>query len=983
MPLKLPWFILFLICFGTVYSQKIIEGQVFDENNQTLPGAVIRILNTTKGTIANENGVFSIEAGIGATLEISYTGFEIQLLTVPDERFIKIQLIALNQKLDEVVVVGYGTARKKDLTGSSTNIKGSDLANIPALTATQAIQGKAAGVQVINNGAPGSAPTVRIRGTGSILGGVEPLYVVDGVLTGDIRNINNSDILSIDILKDASSTAIYGVRAANGVVVITTKSGKKNSLEINYQVQGGVRLVSNKVEMAKSNLYAIYSNEAAGAFEIIESDISAKTDWLNEITRPAMSHQHHLSVHGGGDKNKFFIGAGYLKEEGLLMGSDYERINLRINNQVELSNKIKIGNTLTLSRFLTNNKPISVFTQAYLASPIYPAKLNDQSFGFTDKSNVGNPLATLAYTHDKSWGARILGSLFGEYSILESLKFNTSFGLDAAHNTGQIYTPVYRVNGVQKNERSSLSILKTDLYNWVWDNYVSYIPTLNNIHFLKFTVGHSAERFDGKFVSGLKKDIPPQEQYWSFDYGDPNSIESKFGNDGQYGSRESYFGRINYTFDEKYLLNASLRRDGASKFAARNRWGWFPAIGLGWQLSREDFFKNTLAVVNELKLRISYGLNGNDNINPSQFATQFQGGLLAPFGDQLQPGTIPVDIIDPDLKWEVAKEFDFGIEGLAFDRRLNFEIDLYNKLVNDALYIVKLPATTGDDEYLTNAATIRNKGIEISIGWTPKNKHRFTNIIQANITFNSNKVENIGLGQALSDGSLNNGWLATQTLAGYEIGSFYVFKTDGLFQTQTEVDSYPHLIGTQPGDFKILDVNGDGVIDAKDRIHEDSYQPKVYFGISNNLSWKNWNLNIDIYGNLGNKVFNGKKTQRSLGSNFNMEYDEANKRWQASNPTNEYPRASNRRSEPLDYYLESGSFIRLNNVSLSYTFKKQDFLKIKTKNLRVFLTAQNAFTWKKYTGFTAELPGKPLNSGIELNAYPTNAVYMMGIQVGF
>ncbi|MDQ3141417.1 MAG: TonB-dependent receptor [Bacteroidota bacterium] len=977
------WILLLLISCGTLYSQESIQGQVFDEKNQTLPGAVIRLLGTDQGTITDNQGLFRIVAEPGANLEISFMGFESQVIAIINKDFIRIVLKESNQRLDEVVVVGYGSARKKDLTGSSVSIKGADIANIPALTATQAIQGKAAGVQIINNGAPGSAPIVRIRGTGSILGGAEPLYVVDGVLTGDIRNINNSDILSIDILKDASSTAIYGVRAANGVIVITTKSGQKNALEIDYQVQAGVRLLSNKVEMAKSNLYATYNNDATGAFEITESDITAKTDWLDEVTRPAISHQHHLSFNGGGDNNKYYVGAGYLKEEGLLLGNDYERMNLRINNQIDLSSKIKIGNTLTLSRFVSNNKPFSVFTQAYLASPIYPAKIDDQTYGYTDKSNIGNPLATLDYTNDKSWGTRLQGSLYGEYSILESLKFNTSLGLDAAYNTGRIYTPIYMVNGVQKNERSNLSILKTDLYNWVWDNYVSFVPKINNIHFLKLTAGHSAERFDGKFVSGSKKDVPPQEQYWSFDYGDPNSIQANFGNDGQYGSRESYFGRMNYSFDEKYLLNASIRRDGASKFSKKNRWGWFPSAGIGWQISREDFFKNSVSIINDLKLRISYGLNGNDNINPSQFVTQFQGGLSAPFGDQLHPGTIPVDIIDPELKWEVAKELDFGIECSALERRLNFEIDLYNKQVKDALYIVKLPATTGDDEYLTNAATIRNKGIELSLRWTPNKPHNFLNVIQANVTFNSNKVEDIGLGQALSDGSLNNGWLSTQTLAGHEIGAFYVFKTDGIFQTQDEVDNYPHLIGSQPGDFKILDVNGDGVIDAKDRIHSGSYQPKVYFGLSNSLSWKSWNLSFDIYGNAGNKVFNGKKTQRSLGSNFNIEYEEAINRWQESKTGNEYPRASNRRIEPLDYYLESGTFIRLNNASVSYTFKTNRLQKINANNLRIFLTAQNAFTWKKYTGFTAELPGNPLSSGVDLNAYPTNAVFMMGVQVGF
>jgi TonB-dependent starch-binding outer membrane protein SusC len=966
-----------------------ISGKVTDENGKALSGASVQVKGTNIGTSTNQNGEFSITVPDGGSIVISYVGYTSQEIEVAGKTTINISLQSISKISDAVVVVGYGTSRKRDLTGSSINIKGAEIANLPALSATQAIQGKAAGVQIINSGAPGSAPNVRIRGTGSILGGVNPLYVVDGIITQDIRNINSADILSIDVLKDASSTAIYGARAANGVILITTKAGSKTRFTINYNAFAGVRLLTRKIEMAGPNLFTVYSNEAANAPAILSTDITGSTDWYDAITRPAIFQNHSLSVSGGKNKYRYFVSGGYLNEDGILEDNNYQRFTLRLNHDFTLSSKLKIGNTLGFSHYKSENKPFSLFSQAYNAAPIFNYLNADGTYGNTDKSDVGNPYATLKTTNSRSYGIRGTGVLWGEYQIIKGLSFRSSFGIDAEQNNGWNYTPAYFTylpNGAtagQKNEKADLNFSKDSIYHWTWDNYFTYDKKIGTDHALKLTAGHTAERRNGWSNNANIADgnIANNKNAWVLNFkdtaGGQQNVRTPIGN---YFHRESYFIRANYVYRDKYLLNATYRRDGSSNFSPNNKWGNFPALGLGWIVSKEKFMEDQ-KIFDYLKLRTSYGLVGNDVVAAGAFELYPTERLYSYFGSNRIDGANVTGIKDPNLKWEVAKEFDMGLEFTTHNKKLSGEIDYYYKRATDALYIIGIPALGFGNQFVTNAADVLNQGIELSLGWNSSFAKDFTYSLKGNITFNKNKVQNLGIGQALFDGGLGNGNTSTITTVGQEIGTFWVYKTNGIFQTDAEVTAYPHLVNAQPGDFKIVDINADGSINEKDKYYAGSYQPKVYYGFSASINWRQFDFGVDIFGNAGNKVYNAKKGLR-FGGNYNVEYAVATNRWIPGSGINDYPRAYNGTATVSDYFVESGSFVRINNIAVGYSFKsKKD--KPVFKNLRVYANAQNPFLVSKYTGFTPELPGPATASGIELNAYPVSASYMLGVNVQF
>lgn len=892
---------------------------------------------------------------------------------------------SIEKPMNEVVVIGYATAKKKDLTGAMSSIKGSELVAQPVLTATQALQSKMAGVQITNSGAPGSSPNVRIRGTGSVIGGAEPLYVVDGVITDDIRNINTADILSIDVLKDASSTAIYGVRAANGVILITTKRGGSGKPKLSYDGYAGVKMMANKIAMARPGTFSNYSNEAAGTNAILKSDINGETDWFQTLTRPGNMNNHNLSMSGGSESTSYLFSVNYFNENGILNHNNYERVSIRSNNEYRISDRLKFGNNISLSRWNSNNKPFSLFTDAYNAAPIYNAKNEDGSYGFTTLSDVGNPLAKLEYTDDKTWGNRFMGNFFTDIYLKKSLKFRSSYGLDYDNSRGANYQQRFRVSPTQKYDTTTLTQSETERYRWIWDNTLTYSPTLKKGHGLQILAGHTAERYDGFEQSFRLDGVPTGKQYRYLNTGrDPiQGIINYQRPIADYGRRESYLGRVSYNYQSKYMLNASFRRDGSSKFPIQNRWGNFPSVGLGWMVSNENFMKN-VRTITSLKVRGSWGRVGNDRINPSEFVTLLSTGLSAVFGDQVVFGSTIAEIKDPNLKWETTEEIDLGIDFEAMNGHIAGVIDIYNKKTIGALFNIPLPGGLGDNNnsMLTNAADILNRGLEVSLRYNKNSKGKFNYSLGVNATFNHNEVLGLGNGLPTNFGSLRNGEFATRVATGQAIGSFWVYETQGVFQTQAEVDAVPHFLGTQPGDFKVIDQNKDGKINDLDRIYLGSYQPKCFMGMNGSFKYSNWDLNIDLLGNFGNKVFNGKKTVR-YGGNYNIEKAVADARWTPTNGTNTVPRAFNGVPKPTDYFVESGSFVRLNNLTIGYNLPAKIAKKSKVQGYRFFVTAQNAFTWKKFSGFSAELPGNPADAGIELDIYPTSSTFLTGLSIQF
>jgi len=973
------------------FVEKTISGIVTEENGTPLEFVSIGVKGTNNGTYSEENGKFSISVPENAILVFSYVGFETIEVAVGNQSVLNVKMTSNIKLLDQVVVIGYGTAKRIDLTGSSNKIKGAELAAVPYLTATQSLQGKAAGVQITNSGAPGSAPNVRIRGTGSILGGVDPLYVVDGIITDDIRNINAADIVSVDILKDASSTAIYGARAANGVILITTKSGSSDKFSVNYNAQVGMRLLTNSVKMAEPGYYALYSNEAANFPAVTFNDITGSTSWYDQITRPALFQNHNLSVTGKVKKYKFYVSGGFVRENGILIDNDYSRLNIRLNHEYQISTKFTIGNTLAASRYISNNKPYSLFTSSYIAAPIFNAINPDGTYGSTSNviNNVGNPYATLKNTNDRSYGNRYQATFWGEYKIIKGLSFKSQIGVNLEHNNGWVYIPEYytyqadKTLGGQKNEIPDLTFKRDTIYQWVWDNVLTYEFDLGKSQTLKVAAGHTAERRDGWVNRSELNNYPTPNNpdYFRLNLADTAHGQQNFRDPiDNYFRRESFFARLNYKLHDKYLLNATYRRDANSNFPSSNRWGNFPSVGLGWIVSNEPFLKEVKAF-DELKLRASYGLVGNDVIRPGQFDLRPTQRLYTYFGTDRIDGAIVTGIVDPNLKWEVVKEFDLGAEFSLWNNKISGEIDYYNKTASDALYTIPYASIGFGNSLLTNAATVKNSGIEAALNWNHRYNKNLSQTVKMNFTFNKNEVTDVGLGRALNFGSLGNGWTATQTLSGQPIGSFWVFKTNGIFQTEEEIKNYPHIINTKPGDFKIEDVNGDGIIDNLDRQFVGSYLPKFYGGLSYGLVWKKFDFNIDFFGNFGNKVYNAKKGLR-FGSNYNVEYAVAEKRWTPENKSNTNPRASNVTPYPIDYFIESGMFIRINNITFGYNMENIKFLGNIDK-IRMYISAQNPFIYTPYTGFTPELPGNQNEAGIELNIYPVSSTFLFGLNAQF
>ena len=520
----------------------------------------------------------------------------------------------------------------------------------------------------------------------------------------------------------------------------------------------------------------------------------------------------------------------------------------------------------------------------------------------------------------------------------------------------------------------NLSVSNNGLKHYTWDNYFTYRQSLKGGHNITVMAGITTEMNQTYFLSGYRQDVPPQENYWYLNLG--NAATAVNGNGGDKWTRMSYFTRVSYNYKGKYLFTGTLRREGSSRFSVNNRWGVFPALGLGWIISREGFLKNS-KIISNLKLRFSWGIVGNDNISTNAFLYTINSGVNYVFNQQIVTGSTITDIKDPNLKWETSNSIDIGLDFGLFDNKLTGTVDYYNKQTKNLLFPLPLPAILGSSSYITNVARMENKGLELALNWL----HNFSNHLRlslgGNITFNTNKVLDIANGVPVNGGGLDNGQYTTRIAVGHTVGSFYVYKTNGIYQTQDQIDATPHFSDAKPGDLIYEDTNGDGIINEKDRVFVGSYQPKLYFGFNFNIQYKNFDFLLTTFGNVGNKVYNGKKAQRWGGEN--IEASLANY-WTPDNTHTNIPAPSNKVPVASDYYVESGNFLRINNITLGYS------IPVNTKTiskLRVYLTAQNPFTFKAFSGFNPELPGGVLNSGIELNPIPTTATYLLGVNLNF
>lgn len=997
-----------LIWTATFAQTRVVEGTVTDAaDNNPIPGVNVVVSGTSKGTATDVDGKFRIELGPNEnSLIFSFIGYKTSTVDVSTQTNISVQLGSDAQTLDEVIVVGYGEQKKSDITGATANVKGEELTRQPVLTATQAMQGKIAGVQIISSGQPGSSPQIRVRGVSTALGGTTALYVVDGVLTDDISNINTADIVDMNILKDASAAAIYGSRGANGVVIITTKKGAAGDLKISYNNNIGFRQASNLVEMANAAEYSNYVQAATGA---PPKSSPYDTDWYKTILRNGFQQQHNISISGGTDKATHLLNVGYLGENGIVQSNSFQRLTIRLNEEYKISNSIKFGlqssygNSVNQNGFSNINiDPFGnvggVYNDAYRAAPII-ADYEDGRYGNTSGyQNVGNPLLDVRNNDIRVKENRLQGSSYLEIKPASWITLRTAIGADFRNslNRGYYYqfnadeTTFLIAGGNQYRNVSNLTVKETQSFRYVWDNTV----TLNKkfgLHEVTFLAGTTAERYNQHWFQASRNDVPADRNLWYISVGDANTSQ----NDGRGDAwaRNSYLGRLNYNYDGRYLLTATMRADGSSRLPKVNRWQQYPSVGVGWVLTREGFMQGQ-NIFDLLKLRGSYGKVGNDQIPTDAYTatvTLNKGYGYTGSANTADGGATIEQVIDPRINWETTEEYDVAVEFGILQNKLTGEVNLYDKRVKNALITIPVLITAGDigDAILRNAASIQNRGVEVVLNWKGGAGNDFTYNISANATFNQNRVLALNGGQAIRGGGVGAAQpFVTLSDNGHAVGSFYVLKTLGVFNSGGEVNSYvgpegkPIQPTAKPGDFKYQDTNNDGQIDDSDRVFAGSYQPKVYMGLNFSANYKAFDFALALYGNFGNQVYNGKRAVRINGTD-NVEKSVVYDRWTSGGKSQTNPGANTGNQLASDYFVESGTFARINNITVGYTFPKEMLAKVHVTNLRVYATSQNLFTLKKYSGFTSELPGDPINSGIELSAYPTTRTVAVGLNVGF
>lgn len=903
------------------------------------------------------------------------------------------------QLIEEVVMIGYGTRKKVDNTTSISSINAEELSKTKVLNATQAIQGKAAGVTVIASDLPGSTPSVIIRGLGTALSGRNPLYVVDGLFADNINNINSNDILTYDVLKDASALAIYGNRAANGVIIITTKSGKGKKISVEYDGLAGVRMPLKKVKMAGSNLFSFYTNTALQMTKFSQ-DQPVNTDWFKEITRTGTFNQHNLSLSGASENAKYFLSLGNYDEKAILQGTDYNRSTIRTNNEFKVSKGIVLTQTLSVAFTNVTPKPLSAFTAAYKQSPLVPVYFPGGKYGVSfvgangfasptgsSFNNVGNPVAQLNLFNEKQKSMQLQGGLKLDLNLMKDLKFTSQFSGEyynfKSYNYADLLSiwlaadPTRKASDYKPTDNvNTLFNEKKDYFNWSLTNYLTYAKKFG-IHDIEATIGTEAAVRDGEnTISTTRKNMVLNSNYW--DLSGTNYLDqliSLYSVNGNKNTTNSYFARAQYKLKNRYLLTATIRRDGSSQFAEGNKWGTFPAFGAGWVVSEESFLKD-VSFLNMLKLRGGWGRLGNQNI-PTNYLPFASGDRYnyAFNGNAISNGTTLDKIYDPNLSWEITEESSAGLDFEMVNRKLKGSVDFYNRITKNIILAMIPVSTSGISQNgYAHLGEVTNKGFELMLSWDDKINENWGYNLSGNFSHNKNNLSKLANENVnpIKGGDLANGQYTkylSDIAVGQPLGSFWLWEVSGI-----DAD----------GKFTYVDTNGNGKTgadDLADRKFFGSYMPTSTYGVNLGVTFKQLDLSVNGYGTFGAKVYNGKKAQRFDGEN--IEYNVATDFYSSTNTGSSNPAPFNAVPLASNYYLESGDFFRINNVALGYTLSKPvDYL----SSLRVYVSAVNPFITQKFTGFSPELNanGDPYGlTGIELDAYPTLRSFVLGVNLKF
>lgn len=1003
----------FFACFilasiTAIYAQtNTITGTVTDNNAEPLIGVTVRVQGTSTGTITDIDGNYSIAAKPNETLEFSFVGMKPQLIAVGSKTKIDVALEEDATMLTETVVIGYGTAKKRDLTGSIASIKAEDIANRPSANPLASLQGKVAGVQVVNTGIAGQDPEIRIRGTNSI-NGYKPLYVVDGLFNDNISFLNSADIESMEILKDPSSLAIFGVRGANGVIIVTTKKAKEGQTLVNINTSFGFKSVVDKIKMANASQFKeLYSEQLAnqGASPFDYTNWTANTDWQDEVFQTGFITNNNISITSSTEKNKFYMGVGYTSEEGNIQHEKYDKITINLSSDYNITKDLKVGFQFNGARATPLNTEQGLYTNgvknalyaAPIASPYNAQEGLYNTLPSFQKNEVSNPMTYVELQKDmnKVIDYRASGNIYGDLNFFKHFNFRVMYSLDYRSYDSRLYTPKRTVWDVDTQQsvvmgdgKTAVEQQKQNETKVQADYLLTYTNSFNN-HNITATAGfttyyNSLSSLTAKRGEGNGLPIANNPDKWFVSIGDPDAATNA--STQWERSTVSFLFRALYNYKNKYLFNGSFRRDGSSAFYyTGNEWQNFYSLGAGWVITEEDFMKD-LTFLDYLKLKGSWGTLGNQNMDRVYPAEPILTNTTsAVFGDNIIPGYSKEYLPNSNLRWEKVEAWEAGLEAYFLRNRLNFEGVYYKKNTKDLL--AEVPGITGTTPGLGNLGQIENKGVELSLSWNDKIGSDWRYGISANLTTIKNKVISLVQdGYTITDGTSGLPMMS-YTQAGYPIGYFYGYKVDGVYQSESDIANSPvnKLVTVKPGDLKFKDVDGDGEITTADRTQIGNPTPDFTYGVSFNVGYKNFDLSVDMMGVQGNEIYRTWNIYE--WSQFNYLESRMN-RWHGEGTSNSEPildrtRAINGKDYPSEYFIEDGSFFRIRNIQLGYTFGSDMLKKLRMKSLRVYINAQNPKTWKNNTGYSPEIGGSATAFGIDANPYPVPAVYTFGLNLTF
>ncbi len=994
-----------------------VTGKVTDDTGEGLPGVTVSVKGSTTATVTDINGSYGLEVAAGSTLIFTYTGFETQEVNVGNSAVLDISMRSNDNLLNDVVVIGYGSVKKSDLTASVATVKSADLKAMPVTSVDQALSGRASGINVTQaSGAPGGGVTVRVRGPNSISSGSEPLYVIDGIpvyssndaysvggnrTSGNaLATLNPNDIESVEILKDASGTAIYGSRGSNGVVLITTKRGKAGATRIDYDGSQGVQTIAKRIDMMNASEYAEYQNARSRSLNQTEpyanpASLGTGTNWLDETTQNGAISNHNLSFSGGNDKVTFLFAPGYFKNQGIIQNTDFERYSLRSNIEGRfLNDRIRIGTNSVVARTGTNAIPtdrggpggamITILGQ----SPIGPVYGQDGKYDLKayDGRFLTNPVAEVNEVIDRDKGNRFLSNNYVNFEIMKGLNFRTSIGVDFFNANRETWYSSQTRLGRERNR--SYEIQQRNIVNYINENILTYATSFGNSR-LDLTAGYTYQQDKNRVFAISNNDfISDDLEVNRLSVGVKPQLPASFRTDW---TLRSMLGRINYALMDKYLLTVSMRRDGSSRFGPNNKYATFPSVAVAWRAKEESFLKNVEAI-SDLKIRASYGLTGNSEITPYQSATELSGGQNYLIDEQLVPGMAVTRIGNNDLRWERTQMMDIGVDFSILNGRVNFTADYFQNRTKDLLLNVVLPFSSGFRSVLKNSGELENKGFEFAMNAVAVKTRDLTLNIGGNISTLKNEVVSLGGTAPFYSYVVSHlGPEGSYVAEGLPIGGWNGFNAIGIWQSQAEIDnpSNPKLDGggDKVGYMRYEDVDGNGIINNADRKFLGDPNPNITWGLNTGLNFKGLDFNIFFRGAHGHQVRNQQASEHADGvGNYNQYKVVATESWSPANTGGTRPIIDARRDfanyyRRSNFFIEDGDFVRLQNMTLGYSLPK-----IKgVRSLRVYLSGQNLALWTKYSGFDPEVSNggqSALNRGDDYDAYPRARTYNLGVQLG-